>query len=203
MIKRKKLLMIIFSVVTALSLTACADNDEESSPNENNSNSGENMHNGHSGTNDSNMDHSDMNHSGSGEVPDDLKEAENPTYPVGSQAIIKDGHMEGMKGAEATIVGAYDTTAYTVSYTPTTGGARVENHKWVIHEEIPNAGEAPLEPGTEVKLEAGHMEGMEGATAEIDTAEQTTVYIIDFTPTTGGEKVTNHKWVTESELSPR
>ncbi|WP_260472101.1 YdhK family protein [Bacillus canaveralius] len=201
--KRKKLLMIIFSVVTALSLTACADNDEESSPNENNSNSGENMHNGHTGTDDSNMDHSDMNHSGSGEVPDDLKEAENPTYPVGSQAIIKDGHMEGMKGAEATIVGAYDTTAYTVSYTPTTGGARVENHKWVIHEEIPNAGEAPLEPGTEVKLEAGHMEGMEGATAEIDTAEQTTVYIIDFTPTTGGEKVTNHKWVTESELSPR
>ena len=29
--------------------------------------------------------------------------------------------IEGVKGAEATIVVAYDTTVYTVSYTPTTG----------------------------------------------------------------------------------
>lgn len=110
--------------------------------------------------------------------------------------------MEGMKGAEATIVGAYDTTAYAISYTPTTGGERVENHKWVIHEEIPDAGEAPLEPGSEVTINAEHMEGMDGVTAEIDSAEQTTVYMINFTPTTGGEEVTNHKWVTENELSP-
>ena len=45
--------------------------------------------------------------------------AENPTFKVGSKAIIKSEHMEGMKGAEATIVGAYDTVAYTVSYTST------------------------------------------------------------------------------------
>lgn len=32
--------------------------------------------------------------------------------------------MKGMNGAEATIVGAYDTTAYTVSYTPKTGGKK-------------------------------------------------------------------------------
>lgn len=62
-------------------------------------------------------------------------------------------------------------------------------------------GEAPLEPGAEAKSEAAHMEGMAGATLEIDSAEQTTVYMVDFT-TTNGEKVTNHKWVTESELSP-
>lgn len=74
--------------------------------------------------------------------------------------------------------------------------------KWVIHEEFPEAGEELLEPGTEAVTDAAHMEGMKGATAEIDSAEKTTVYMIDFTPTTGGEKVTNHKWVTESELSP-
>lgn len=31
--------------------------------------------------------------------------------------------------------------------------------------------------------------------------ELTTFYMIDYIPTTGREKVTNHKWVTESELS--
>lgn len=148
------------------------------------------------------MDHSNMDMSSSGEVPEGLKVAENPTYPVGSKAIIQDAHMEGMKGAEATIIGAYDTTVYTVSYTLTTGGKRVENHKWVIHEELIDAGDAPLEPGTEVKTEASHMEGMEGATLEIDSAEQTTVYMVDFTTTTDGEEVKNHKWVTESELLP-
>jgi hypothetical protein len=142
-----------------------------------------------------------MDHSSSG-VPDDLKVADNPTYEIGSKAIIKEGHMEGMEGAEATIVGAYDTIAYAISYTPTTGGERVENHKWVIHEEIPEAGEEPLEPGTEVTIDAAHMKGMDGVTAEIDSAEETTVYMINFTPTTGEVEVTNHKWVTESELSP-
>ena len=77
----------------------------------------------------------------------------------------------------------------------------VENHKWVIHEELEGPGEAPLEPGTEVTLDADHMKGMDGATAVIESAEDTTVYMLDFTTTTG-EKVENHKWVTESELSP-
>jgi hypothetical protein len=47
------------------------------------------------------------------------------------------------------------------------------------------------------------MEGMNGATATIDTAEQTTVYRVDFKPTDVGEKVTNHKWLTESELTAK
>jgi len=153
---------------------------------------------GHAGE----MDHSNMNHSGSGEVPEGLKEAPNPTYGIGTQAIIDSDHMAGMKGATATIVGAYDTTVYTISYTPTTGGEEVKNHKWVIHEELQNPGAPPLQPGTEVVVNADHMEGMKGATAKIDSAEQTTVYMVDFTPTTGGEEVKNHKWVTESELSP-
>ena len=50
---------------------------------------------------------------------------------------------------------------------------------------------------------ADHMKGMDGATAEIDSAEQTTVYMINYTSTTSGEEVTNHKWVTESELSAK
>lgn len=145
----------------------------------------------------------DMNHSGSGEVPEGLKASENPTFEVGSQVIIKVDHMEGMKEAEATIVGAFDTTAYIVSYTSTTGGERVTNHKWVIHEEIKDAGAETFETGSEVIIEADHMEGMDGATAEIDSSEKTVVYMVDYTSTTGGEKVTNHKWVTESELSAK
>lgn len=182
---KKRLIIISLALISVLTLSACADNNEGASPG------------GHEG-----IDHSSMNHSGSSEVPKGLKEADNPTYEVGSKASITEGHMEGMKGAEATIVGAYDTTAYTISYTPTTGGERVEDHKWVIHEEILDAGEQPFKPGDEVKINAEHMEGMDGVTATIDSAEQTTVYMIDFTPTDGSEKVTNHKWVTESELSP-
>ena len=47
------------------------------------------------------------------------------------------------------------------------------------------------------------MEGMDGATATIDSAEETTVYMVDFTTTDTDEAVTNHKWVTESELSAK
>ncbi|WP_100405549.1 YdhK family protein [Bacillus solitudinis] len=187
----KKLIMGIVSLLLLLMVLACGDNLNTDSNTEENVEIDD----------DSNMEHGDMDHSSSGEVPEDLKTAEDPTFEVGSQAIIQTGHMEGMQGAEATIVGAYDTTAYAVSYTPTTGGERVENHKWVIHEEIVDAGENKLDPGTEVILEADHMQGMEGATAEIVSVEETTVYMIDFTPTTGGEAVENHKWVTESELA--
>ena len=197
--KRNKIIvgLTIFAVFL---LAACGGETEDTNPEENTgtetkteSNSNEDME---------GMDHSEMDMSSTGEVPEDLQEAENPTFDIGSQAIIETDHMEGMNGAEATIAGAYDTTVYTVSYTPTTGGEEVTDHKWVIHEELEDAGEAPLEPGTEVTLIADHMEGMDGATAEIDSAEETTVYMVDFIPTTGGEEVTNHKWVTESELSP-
>jgi uncharacterized protein YceK len=182
--------LALLSVATMIALSGCAkittnDNLANNSPNGNHSE----------------MNNSDMNHSTTGQVPKGLKEAKNPTYKVGSQAIIKAGHMEGMNGAAATIVGAYATTAYAVSYTPVTGGEKVTNHKWVIHEEIKDASGKPYEPGAKVDLEADHMKGMNSATASIDSAEQTTVYMVDYTPTTGGEKVKNHKWVTESELS--
>lgn len=189
---RKTIVLGIISFATALTVSACA-NDEKGQKESTDMNSG---------TEESKtMDHSNMDHSGTGEVPEGLNEAANPTYKVGDQAILQTEHMEGMKGAKATIVGAYDTTAYVISYTPTTGGERVENHKWVIQEEIKEAGNTTLEPGTEVTIEADHMEGMNGATAEIDSSEKTTVYMVDYIPTTGGEVVKNHKWVTESELS--
>ncbi|MFS0647185.1 YdhK family protein [Siminovitchia sp. 179-K 8D1 HS] len=140
-------------------------------------------------------------HSGSGEVPEGLKEAEDPKFPVGSTAMMHADHMPGMNGVEAKISGAFDTTAYAVTYTPTTGGEPVENHKWVIHEELVDPGEAPLEEGTEVTMNADHMEGMDGATATIDSAEQTTVYMVDFTPKDSDQEVKNHKWLTEDELS--
>jgi hypothetical protein len=188
---RKPLTLFVFSLVLSLFLAACS-NDKGA------------MDHGKMDNNNmdhSKMNHSEMNHSSSGEIPKGLKEAKNPTYKVGSQAIIKSDHMEGMNGAKATMVGAYDTTAYAISYTPTKGGERVTNHKWVVHEEIKNAGNKPFKLGTEVTVLADHMKGMNGATATIVSDEHTTVYMIDYTPTTGGEKVKNHKWVTEDELS--
>ncbi|MGG3467930.1 YdhK family protein [Neobacillus pocheonensis] len=189
--KNNKFLLGIISLVLMFMLSACASDSTVESDIES-----------------KNMDHKSMNmdnmeHSGSGEIPEGLKVEENPTYKVGSQANIKGSHMEGMEGAKATIVGAYATTAYVVSYTPTNGGEKVTNHKWVIQEEIKNAGSETLKPGTKITIEADHMEGMKGATGTIDSAEHTTVYMIDYTPTKGGEKVKNHRWVTESELSAK
>ena len=112
---------------------------------------------------------------------------------------MKADHMEGMNGEEATIVGAFDTTVYSVSYIPTNGGEQVKNHKWVIYEEVQSENKGPLQQNSQVILNTNHMEGMKGAAATIDSIEETTVYMVDFTSSTG-EKVKNHKWVTESEL---
>lgn len=147
----------------------------------------------------------EMMHDDSGEIPEGLLVAENPTYQVGDSVIVNSDHMVGMNGATGVIVGAFDTTVYEVSFNPTNGDARVTNHQWVIQEEITEAKDTkePLEAGTEVTLEASHMEGMNGATATIESVEDTTVYMIDFEPTTGEDMVRNHKWVTEDELSPK
>lgn len=200
--KGKKIIVIAALLIgSAFTLAACGGNGEADA--EGNDANQQNTSEESSSDSKGNM---SKHMSSSGEVPAGLKEAENPKYEVGSPAIIKAEHMhmEGMSGAKATIAGAYNTTAYTVSFTPTNGGEPVEDHKWVIHEEllVKNPRDAPLEPGTEVTLNADHMKGMEGATAVIDSAVETTVYMVDFTPTTGGEKVVNHKWVVESELEP-
>ncbi len=147
-------------------------------------------------------DHGGMVHDESGEIPEGLAEAENPTYPVGSQVIIQTDHMPGMEGADGTIEGAFDTIAYEVTYPDTETGETVANHKWVVHEEMVDAQEEPYQAGDEVELAAYHMPGMQGATATIDSAEDTTVYMVTYTDTETGETVENHKWVTEEELAP-
>lgn len=201
---KNKFRISILTAVTALTLVACGDSDEPQMTQENDQdhemNQDDDMDMDQSTTEESDGDHSAMGHSGSGEIPAGLAEAAEPTFPLGSTAIITADHMDGMEGSEATIVGAFDTTVYAISYTPETGGEPVENHKWVIHEELEDADGEPLEVGDEAVFTADHMEGMSGADATIDSAEQTTVYMVDFT-TTDGQKVTNHKWLTESELS--
>ncbi|MCM2534476.1 YdhK family protein [Neobacillus pocheonensis] len=194
--KNKKFLVGIVTLILMLALSACSSSSNQNSSDKKRITDHKNM------KMDKNMDMGDMK-SGSAEVPKGLKVAQNPTFKVGSKAVIKADHMEGMNGAEVTIVGAYDTTAYAVTYTPTNGGPEVKNHKWVIQEEIKDAGTEPLKPGTKVTLDADHMEGMMGAKGTIDSAEHTTVYMVDYTPTTGGSPVKNHKWVTESELSAK
>jgi len=198
--KFKRSIVVFIAIISLLALTACSGSNEEQNTDNNNTNMETEPN--KTETESESESHEDMNHSGSGEVPAGLKSAESPTYEVGSKVIIETDHMKGMKGAEATIVGAFSTNAYAVSYTPTTSGEKVKNHKWVIQEEVGNADSELLEPGTEVTLEADHMKGMKGAEATIESGEKTTVYMIDYTPTTGEEEVTNHKWVTESELSP-
>lgn len=202
---KRNITFILIFISAVFLLAACnggtgETNPEENTGNETDSNTSEEEETDSDSQGD--MDHAGMDHSSSGEVPEELAEAENPTYPVGDEAIINANHMGGMDGATATITGAFDTTVYTVSYTPTTGGEPVEDHKWVIHEELENPGEDPFEPRDEVVLNADHMEGMDGATATIDSAEQTTVYMVSYTDTETGQEVTHHKWVTEDELSP-
>ncbi|NLY79359.1 MAG: YdhK family protein [Lysinibacillus sp.] len=136
----------------------------------------------------------------SAKLPSSIKIAENPTFPVGSKVKIYANHMAGMEGAEGTVVGAYDTTAYVISYTPINGGEEVKNYKWVIHEELEGASGAPMEPGRELVINAEHVEGMQSANAVIEAAEEGPVYMVDFTTTTG-EEVKNYKWLTEGELA--
>ncbi|SYZ79240.1 YdhK family protein [Trichococcus shcherbakoviae] len=199
--KQRKLLMSFFSLSATVLLAACSTqtSTEEASV-EVESVSMESMAEESSVSSSEGM--GDMVHDDSGVIPEGLMEAENPTYKVGDSVIMQAGHMEGMEGAEATIIGAFDTVAYEVSYDPTNGDPRVENHQWVIQEEIMDAGTDPLGVGSEVMLEAEHTEGMSGATATIDVAETTTVYMVDYIDTVTGETIKNHKWVTESELSP-
>lgn len=199
--KQKKIVMSIFSLSATILLAACSiqTSTEEASV-EPESVSMESMVEESSSSSSEVM--GDMVHDDSGVIPEGLMEAENPAYKVGDSVIMQAGHMEGMEGAKTTIVGAFDTVVYEVSYDPTNGDPRVENHQWVIQEEIMDAGTEPFTVGSEVMLEAEHTEGMNGATATIDAAETTTVYMVDYIDTVTGETIKNHKWVTEMELEP-
>lgn len=177
---RKNWLLASLLVISSLMLTACGDDPEAKEKEETSS-----------GKVDQTV-HLD--------IPMDLQVATDPQFPVGSTVLIKEGHIPGMEGVKATVSGAYATVAYSVTYTPTNGGERVEGHKWIVHEEIEEYSDQPFEKGEQVTLKASHKEGMENAKAVIESVQDTTVYTVDFT-TTDGEIITNYKWVTEEELS--
>src|SRR5699024_1053163 len=108
--------------------------------------------------------------------------------------------MPGMKNAKGTVKGAYKTYAYVVSYTPTNGDEKVNNHKWVVNEEVGDAPENGFKKGDTVKLEADHMPGMKGADAKIEDIDKTTVYMVADKSTENDEMVKNHKRMTTDEL---
>lgn len=135
-----------------------------------------------------------------GPVPEGMTEATDPEYPAGTEVILTADHMEGMDGATATVVGAYDTYTYAIDFTPTTGEDPITDHRWVVQEELEDAGDERLPDGTEVMVTAGHMEGMDGAAATIASSTDETVYVVDYEA--DGMTMTNHKWVVESEIEP-
>lgn len=184
------LALTALAAAASLTLVACTGTDTGTSPQESAATTAEAEHGDH------HMDHP----ADGGPAPAGIVEAADPTYPAGTEVILEADHMPGMKGAPATISGAFDTTAYSVSYTPTDGGAPVSDHRWVVHEELVDPGEAPLPDGSTVTLDADHMSGMKGAEATIDYSTRDTVYMVDID--TPDMTMTNHKWVTESEIRP-
>ncbi|MCG7422030.1 MULTISPECIES: YdhK family protein [Micrococcus] len=181
----------------ALVLAGCAsgaDDNQQTDP------SATEEHQGHGGNNAESGDEEMEHPMDGGPAPEGIAEASEPTYPVGTEVQLTADHMEGMEGATATISGAFDTYTYSVNYTPAGGGDPVTDHKWVVQEEIEDAGDARLADGTEVTLLAEHMEGMEGVKAIIASSTDETVYMVDYE--TDGMKMTNHKWVVESEIQP-
>lgn len=134
---------------------------------------------------------------------DDLPEAQSVKYPIGSQVKILATHMEGMEGAQGTIVGAYDCRAYAVDATSPAGKA-FKNHKWVIDKEIKDGRGKNFQIGDRIVLSKGHVASMigEGSQATIVEVHVPPVYMIDYQPADGGPIVKNHQWVVEDELKP-
>ena len=147
--------------------------------------------------------HENMDH-GMVSPTENFTPAENPLYPVDAQVILSADHMPGMNGAIARISGAFGTTLYAITYTRSDTGEVVNDHKWVIHEEIANYGALPFNVGDTVTLLPGHISGMggEGVQALVTQAVPGVAYMVDFSPTDGSDPVVNHQWVMEAELLP-
>ncbi|MGX7349182.1 YdhK family protein [Dolosicoccus paucivorans] len=66
------------------------------------------------------------------------EEVDNPAYGLeaGDEVGLLADHMPGMKGAKATIDEVIDGVIYTVTYTDTNTGELVEDHMWVIGDEL-------------------------------------------------------------------
>lgn len=193
--RRFPLTLSAAALAGALALAGCASNESSNAAPSSGASHGSHSHGGtgHS--------HGDMSHpADGGPAPAGIRAAASPRFPVGSTVKLTADHMEGMAGATAKVTGAYSTYTYAVTYTPTTGGAPVTDHKWVVQQEIKDAGDQRLADGTPVTLLADHMAGMKGAQGTIVSSTDQTVYMVDYEA--GGMAMKNHKWVVESELQP-
>src|SRR5699024_3552144 len=125
--KKNYLILGLLAILTIGVLAACGGIEESTLNNNINSEMETSEINDNANNDDSNKfsNHDEMYPSSTVEVTDEIEDAESTKYEEGSKAIIETDHMAVMKGAEATIDGAYDTTAYTFSYTPTDGGEPV------------------------------------------------------------------------------
>ncbi|MHA8137633.1 YdhK family protein [Lactobacillaceae bacterium Scapto_B20] len=153
----------------------------------------------------SSMNNMDMSHmsmsTNGGKAPKGLKTDKNAKYKVGSKVMIEADHMSGMKGAMATVTGAYNTKLYTIDYKPTNGGSEVKNHKFLVSKEIKAANKSSLKVGEQITVEADHMTGMKGAKGKIVAIENGPAYMVNFKATNSKTTYTNHKWLSQSELT--
>ena len=194
-------------IAATLALSACTDNTEDSPAASIPATSTSTPETGTADASQSQSAHGDQGgHDGmehpadGGPVPEGMAQSTDPTYPVGTEVTLTADHMEGMNGATATIVGAYNTYTYAINYPPTDGNDPVLDHKWVVQEELKDVGGDRLDDGTEVTVTANHMQGMGGTTATIASSTDETVYVVDYEA--DGMTMTNHKWVVESEIRP-
>lgn len=131
----------------------------------------------------------------------DYKAADKPTFAIGSQVIINSAHTKGMKDAKATVVGAFDTVAYSVSYISTAGNQQVTDYKWLVNEELVDENDVAFAVGDKVVTSAAHDPGMKNAEVTIETVRPTTVYVVDYVDTENSKKINNYRWLIEDELS--
>lgn len=134
-----------------------------------------------------------------------LEHANDPDYKVGQKVTVLVNHMGmTMKGATATIAGAYHTHVYSVDFYNSVSHKYIKNHKWVIQRELKGMKDSstPLKAGDQVVLEANHMPGMKGATAKINQVKDTNVYMVNIPAYKGQAPMSDHRWFIQEELKP-
>src|SRR5690625_7334083 len=95
--KKNYLILGLLAILTIGVLAACGGN-EESTPNNNSNSEMETAENNENANNDDSNEysnHDEMDHSSSGEVPDELEDADSAIYDEGSKAVIENDHNAG------------------------------------------------------------------------------------------------------------
>src|SRR5699024_11076635 len=113
---RKRLMTTVAAGVLggALVLTGCSNggDQDQATP------SSTSQHEDH-GSSGSSSDSGGMEHSmDCGPALEVIERSASPKYPAGSEVTLTAEHMEGMDGANATIVGALDSYTFAVYFTP-------------------------------------------------------------------------------------